>query len=157
MLIFILALSIFLRVWDLGNVPPSASLDEASIGYNAYSVLKTGTDEYGDFPLISQRGYDDFRRSTYLFLTAPFIKILGLNTVAVRLPAVILSILSVWATYYIVLALFFKNSNFSISVALLSVFLLTISPWHIYISRLGHESNAYLSFFIFGLFFLLMG
>ena len=152
-LFFIILLAAFLRLWNLGNVPPSASMDEASIGYNAYSVLKTGRDEYGEFPLISQRSYDDWRRSTYLFLVIPFIAIFDLNIIAVRLPAIILSILTVLATYYIVLNLFSKRSNFSYLVAILSSFLLAINPWHIYISRLGHESNACLAFLVFGVLF----
>jgi len=156
-LIAILFLAVFLRFWNLGNVPPSASLDEASIGYNAYSVLKTGGDEYGEFPLISQRGYDDWRRSTYLFLVVPSVGIFGLNAVSVRLPAVILSILTVLATYNIALLLFSKRSGFSLHFALFTAFLLAISPWHIYISRLGHESNACLSFLVFGVLFFLQG
>ena len=156
-LFFIILLAAFLRFWNLGNVPPSASMDEASIGYNAYSVLKTGRDEYGEFPLISQRSYDDWRRSTYLFLVIPFIAIFDLNIIAVRLPAIILSILTVLATYYIVLNLFSKRSNFSYLVAILSSFLLAINPWHIYISRLGHESNACLAFLVFGVLFFLQG
>ena len=156
-LIVILALAAILRFWNLGGVPPSASLDEASIGYNAYSVLKTGGDEYGEFPIISQRGYDDWRRSIYLFLVVPFVALFGLNAAAVRLPAVILSILTVWATYRIVLLLFSKRSEFSSNVAFLASFLLAISPWHIYISRLGHESNACLSFLVFGALLFLKG
>lgn len=154
-LLLILVLAAFLRLWSLGNVPPNASLDEASIGYNAYSVLKTGGDEFGEFPLISQRGYDDWRRSTYLFLVVPFINIFDLNVVSVRLPAVILSLFTVWATYYIVLNLFLKRTPFAQTIALLSALLLAISPWHIYISRLGHESNACLFFLVFGILFFL--
>ncbi|MBI2613531.1 MAG: glycosyltransferase family 39 protein [Candidatus Levybacteria bacterium] len=156
-LILILILAAFLRFWNLGHVPPSASLDEASIGYNAYSVIKTGADEFGELPLISQRGYDDWRRSTYLFLVVPFVALLDLNVVAVRLPAVILSVLTVLATYNVVLLLFSKRSSFSQATALMSAFLLAISPWHIYISRLGHESNACLSFLVFGILFFLRG
>ncbi len=154
-LILILFLAAFLRILSLGSVPPSASMDEASIGYNAYSVLKTGGDEYGEFPLISQRSYDDWRRSTYLLLVVPFINIFDLNVVSVRLPAVILSILTVWATYRIVLLLFLKRSPFATTNALIASLLLAISPWHIYISRLGHESNATLSFLVFGTMFFL--
>jgi len=156
-LVLILMLAAMLRFWNLGNVPPSASMDEASIGYNAYSVLKTGGDEYGKFPLISQRSYDDWRRSTYLLLVVPSVALLGLNVIAVRLPSVLLSILTVWATYHIALLLFTKQSKFSSNFALLSAFLLAISPWHIYISRLGHESNACLSFLVFGVLFFLRG
>lgn len=151
LLIGILILAAVLRFWNLSNVPPTASMDEASIGYNAYSVLKTGKDEYGEFPLISQRGYDDWRRSTYLFLTIPFVAALNLQVVAVRLPATILSIITIWAVYNIVLYIFAKRSSQAILTALTSSLFLAISPWHAYISRLGHESNAYLSFFVFGL------
>lgn len=156
-LIAILVLAAVLRIWNLGDVPPSASMDEASIGYNAYSVTKIGVDEFGDFPLISQRGYDDWRRSTYLFLVIPFVRILGLTAVAIRLPAVLLSVLSVWAVYHIVLLLFVKSSKPAVMTSLLAALLLAVSPWHVYISRLGHESNAYLSFFIFGILFFLQG
>lgn len=156
-LVCIIILAIFLRVWNLNHVPPSASLDEASIGYNAYSVLHTGGDEFGQFPLISQRGYDDWRRSTYLLLVIPSVAIFGLNAVAVRLPAVILSILTVLASYFIMQFLFSKQTKFSTIVSLLVPLLLAISPWHIYISRLGHESNACLSFLTFGTAFFLWG
>lgn len=152
----ILLISAILRIWNLDSVPPSASLDEASIGYNAYSVLRTGVDEFRQFPLISQRGYDDYRRSTYLFLTIPFIYVLDLNVVAVRLPAVILSILTVLAFYGIAKEVI-KEKKYSEFFALISSFFLAISSWHIYISRMGHESNACLSFLVFAIFFFLKG
>lgn len=157
LLVLVLILAGFLRLWQLGNIPPNASLDEASIGYNAYSVLKTGADEFGQFPLVSQRGYDDWRRSTYLFLVVPFVAVLDLTVVAVRLPAAILSILTVWAAYHIVLLLFAKDAKRATTIALLTALLLAVSPWHVYISRLGHESNACLSFLVFGMLFFLQG
>lgn len=157
LLILILILAATLRLWNLGSVPPSTSNDEASIGYNAYSVTKIGVDEYGKFPLISQRAYDDWRRSTYLLLTVPFIATMGLHSVPIRLPSVILSILTVLATYYIVLRLFKKQSDMAEYTALTASLLLAISPWHVYISRVGHESNAYMSFFVFGILFFLEG
>ena len=153
----ILTLAALLRLWNLGTVPPSASLDEASIGYNAYSIVKTGTDEYGVFPIISHRAYDDWRRAIYLYLVVPFVGLFGLNTLSVRLPAALLSILTVWATYRIILLFFSIRLPWSSTVALMGTFLVAISPWHIYISRLGHESNAYLSFFVFGVLFFLKG
>ncbi len=156
-IIAILVLAAVLRFWNLGTVPPSPSLDEASIGYNAYSVLHIGVDEYGNFPLISQRGYDDYRRSTYLFLTIPFIALLNLQVIAVRLPAVFLSLFTILAMYKISALLFLKPSKLTAIIPAVAALLLAISPWHTYISRLGHESNAYLSFFVLGLLFFLIG
>jgi 4-amino-4-deoxy-L-arabinose transferase-like glycosyltransferase len=156
-LFLVLVLATFLRFWQLAHVPPSTSNDEASIGYNAYSVLQTGADEYGSFPLISQRAYDDWRRSTYLLMVVPFVSLFGLQSLSIRLPSVILAILTVLSTYHIVLSLFRKHSPLAEQTAIGSAFFLAISPWHIYISRIGHETNAYLSFFVFGLLFFLKG
>lgn len=126
----------FLRLCLLQGVPPSPSLDEVSIGYNAYSILATGKDEYGmRFPLLL-RAYDDFRPALYVYFVIPFVRFLGLSTLAVRLPSVVLSILTIFVTYLLGKKLF-KNETH----ALLTSFLLAISPWHVYLSRLGHEVN----------------
>lgn len=155
-LLSIVALAAILRFASLANVPPSASLDEATIGYNAYSILHTGKDEYGYHSPILLRAYDDYRPALYVYFVVPFIKLFGLSVFSVRLPAVILSILTVFGTYFLVSEMFkgqkILNPKY---LGLLSSFLLAISPWHIYISRLGHEVNLGLSFFIFALLFFL--
>ena len=151
-LFLILLLSIFFRGYRLADVPPSLSLDEVSIGYNAYSILQTGKDEYGtSFPLIL-RAYDDWRPALYVYLVIPFVRFFGLNAVSVRLPSVILSVLTVFATYHLIAELFKKQEKVH-QLALFGTFLLAISPWHIYLSRLGHEVNAGLAFTIFALLF----
>jgi len=156
-LIIILLVASFFRLWNLSNVPPSASLDEASITYNAYSVLETGKDEFGEFPLVSQRGYDDYRRSTYLLMEVPFVKLFGLSTISARLPAALLSIFTVWAVYGIAAHLFKKKDKYTQLFPYFAAGLMAVSPWHIYISRIGHESNACLSFIVFGMYFFLRG
>lgn len=152
LLLSILALAAFLRLYQLDSVPPSPSLDEVSIGYNAYSILRTGADEYGTkFPIVL-RAYDDYRPALYVYLVIPFIQLLGLTVVAVRLPSVIASIVTVFLTYLVVKELFHKafDGNHVEIIALSSSALLAISPWHIYISRLGHEANI-------GLFLVVLG
>lgn len=153
-LVPIVIIAIFLRFNNLNSVPPSASLDEASIGYNAYSILKTGADEYSTrFPILL-RAYDDWRPALYVYLVIPFVKLFGLSVASVRLPSVILSVFTVIATYFFAKEIFTNDKN-KIIIARVSALLLAISPWHIYISRLGHEVNAGLSFAIFAILFLL--
>lgn len=154
--IIVVLLAIFLRFYNLSSVPPSVSLDEASIGYNAYSILNTGADEYGTkFPLLL-RAYDDWRPALYVYLVIPFVKIFGLNVLSVRLPSVILSVLTVIATYFLTIELFktWSLKSGEILALLVSLFL-AVSPWHIYISRLGHEANTGLAFFIFAMYFFI--
>jgi len=101
--IFLLAL--FLRFWQLGIVPPSLNADEIAIGYNAYSILQTGRDEYGtSFPLTF-RSFDDYKMPVYVYVTVPSIKIFGYNDVAVRLPSALFGTLTVLMTYFLVMEL----------------------------------------------------
>lgn len=155
-LMLIILIAVFFRFNQLSSIPAHPSLDEVSIGYNAYSILRTGADEYGNkFPILL-RAYDDWRPSLYVYLVIPFVNLLGLNVLSVRLPSVILSILTIIAVYFFMRELFSKRGtmrNYAEIISLVVVFLLAISPWHIYISRLGHEVNAGFSFFIFALLF----
>lgn len=140
-LVSILILAAFLRFWNLGEVPPSPDWDEAALGYNAYSILKTGRDEYGTFLPVTLRSYDDYKPPLYMYLTIPSIAIFGLNTWAVRLPSAVMGVLAVLGTFYLVKEIF---SGFSLSTKLsaLSSFLLALSPWHIQFSRIAFEANV---------------
>src|SRR3989344_8059833 len=101
-LALVVIIGAFLRFYQLGINPPSLTWDEASLGYNAYSILQTGADEYGNkFPL-SIRSFDDYKPALYVYLIIPFIKIFDLNEFAVRLPAAIIGILSVISIYFLV-------------------------------------------------------
>lgn len=148
LLVFILLLASALRLSALGNVPPSPDWDEASLGYNAYSILKTGKDEYGKFLPLVLRSFDDYKPALYVYFTIPSIILFGVNTFAVRLPSAIFGILTVYFTYLFVKELFGKEitirgRNFSTEfLALLSAFVLAISPWHIQFSRIAFESNV---------------
>jgi len=126
--------------------------DEAAIGYNAYSILKTGKDEYGvKFPLLFQ-SFDDYKLPAYIYLTVPSVAIFGLRDFSVRLPSAVFGTLTVLATFFLVESLFANTS-----VALLSAFLLSISPWHLQFSRSAYEANLAVFFAVLGFAFLLKG
>ena len=97
-----------LRLWDLGKVPISPDWDETALGYNAYSILHTGRDEYGKFLPIVLRSFDDYKPALYAYFTIPSIVIFGLNTFAVRLPSGVFGVLTVIATYFLLKGLLSK-------------------------------------------------
>lgn len=151
-LFLILFLAGFLRFWQLGQVPPSPDWDEAALGYNAYSIMTTGKDEYGArLPLIL-RSFDDYKPAVYAYLAMLPIKIFGLNVFAVRFPSALLGTLTVLLVYYLVNELFInelKPKNKPVNsltrnklIALSASFLLAISPWHLQFSRIAFESNV---------------
>lgn len=150
-LIFLLAL--FLRLINFGTgVPPSLNWDEVSLGYNAYSILGTGKDEWGRVMPITFEAFGDYKLPGYIYSLVPFIAILGLNETAVRMPSMILGSLSVVFLYLIILNLT-KDRKW----AIIAASLLAISPWHFFLSRIALEANLALSFFLIGFYFLTLG
>ncbi len=146
----IILLGSTLRLWQLGNVPASPDWDEASLGYNAYSFLLTGKDEYGKtFPLILE-SFGDFKPALYSYLAIPTIALFGLTTFAVRLPSAILGILTLLIVYGICQNLFRRRD-----ISLLTTLFLALSPWHIQFSRVAFETNVGLFFNVLGVFLFL--
>lgn len=141
-----------LRFWQLGETPISPDWDEVSLGYNAYSIMQTGKDEYGEpFPIVL-RSFDDYKPALYTYLSMPSISILGLSAHAVRLPSAIFGLITVIATFFLVNELFKRKD-----LGLLSSFLLAISPWHIQFSRIAFESNVGLAFNVLSILFFIKG
>lgn len=156
----IIVLAIFLRFWQLGAVPVSPDWDEAALGYNAYSILKTGRDEYGTWLPRTLRSFDDYKPPLYAYLAVPSVALFGLNTWATRLPAAVMGVLAVIGAYALVIELFRQLhakakkqiSEFSAGVfALSTTFLLAISPWHLQFSRIAFEANVGVTLNIWGL------
>ena len=83
----LLLLAAILRLSYLTGVPNGFHADEASIGYDAFSMLETGRDQYGEFLPLFSRSFGDYDESLYRFLTIPFVGLLGLTEFTTRLPA----------------------------------------------------------------------
>jgi len=144
---FILILALILRSIFI-NTTPALNPDEAALGYNAYSIIKTGKDEHGhSFPL-HLKSFGDYKPAFYTYLSIPSIAIFGLNPFSVRLPNIILSVLAIYYTYLLIYLLT-KNKK----LALLTALILSISPWHIHFSRGAWESSTALSFIIIGTYY----
>ena len=145
----IFGLAIFLRFWDLDNIPPSLNWDEVSLGYNAYSIFKTGKDEWGELLPLTFRSYGDYKLPAYVYLDIPFIALFGLNEWGVRLPSAVLGIGSVLVTFLIL------KSLVNIKVALWGAFIASILPWTIILSRIALEAQLALFLTTLGVYFFL--
>lgn len=157
----IIFIAIIFRFSSLGKIPISLYWDEAAVGYNAYSVLLTGRDEYGNFFPLLFRSFEDYKMPAYVYLTAVSIGFFGLNEFSVRFVSAFAGVIAVLLTYFLTRTLFlqFSSSQKNIlkeksnAIALLGSLLLAISPWHLQFSRTGFEANVALTTFLAGFYF----
>lgn len=150
--ILILTAAFLLRFYKIAEIPPSLNWDEVSIGYNAFSILHTGKDEWGtSFPL-SFRAFGDYKLPLYIYADIPFIAIFGLSVLGVRF-------LSVLSGLGIVILIFFilKNLTKNVFISFMGMFIAAILPWLIILSRIGLEANLALFLVTLSVCFFLKG
>jgi 4-amino-4-deoxy-L-arabinose transferase-like glycosyltransferase len=138
------------RLYKIDQIPGSLYWDEASIGYNAYSVLKSGKDEWGQFLPVHFKAFGEYKLPVYIYSVALAEFFIGMNTVAVRLPAVLFSFGSLLLIFFIT-----QRLTRSKKIALISAFLFLITPWFFIFSRTGYEVTAGMFFFLAGIYFFL--
>ena len=152
-LIFILILFVafLLRFYQLDQFPPSLNWDEVSHSYNAYSLLKTGKDQWSvSWPIFNFRAYGDYPTTLNMYLSLPFIYFFGLNAWTTRIVSALCGFGLVVLSYFLGQEIFNKNN-----LSLLLMFSVAISPWTFFPSRALFQSTVAQFFFIFGFWLLL--
>lgn len=135
-LIGILLAALGVRVMALETIPPPLNVDEAVHAYDAYSLLRTGADEWGQRWPILMRAFNDYRRPATTYSAIPFIAVFNLSVFGIRAMAAFWGWLSVLLLYRLARDMFGRPTG--ITAALL----LALSPWHIAFSRLGVEVSG---------------
>jgi len=135
LLIFITLLALAVRLYRPNY--PSLLWDEAALGYNSYSILKTARDEYGTLLPLIFKSFGDYKPGLYVYLTLPFVATFGLTPLTVRLPSVILGSLLPYFLYLLIIQISPKSKK----LALLSAAVLAFNPINIHFSRGAWETN----------------
>ena len=135
-IVTILLLAAALRFIGLERVPPGLNVDEALHAYEAYSILRTGRDEWGRLFPITFRAFNDYRRPATIYGAVPFVAIYGLTVYAIRASA------AFWGWLAVVLTYRLARDLFGARAGLAAALLLTLSSWHVGFSRLGVEASG---------------
>lgn len=146
LMLAIILLASFLRLYKLDQIPPSLSWDEVAVGYNAYTIANWGKDEWGRaFPLYF-KSFEDDKHPVHIYLTAIPVKIFGLSDYSTRVSSAVFGIFNVIIIFFLG-RLLFKSSW----VGILAAVFLAISPYNLHFSRFSHELNFVVFFFLLGL------
>lgn len=134
-LLGIILLTALLHVVKVKSLPVCLNADEAAFGYNAYSLLKTGKDEYGVMLPLRLKSFGDYKLPLYSYLSVPFIGAMGLTETSTRALAMLIGILFPLAVYFLTKELFEDDRT-----SLLAAFLTGVSPWIQITARHAHEA-----------------
>jgi 4-amino-4-deoxy-L-arabinose transferase-like glycosyltransferase len=125
-----------LYLFRLGTDPPGLYADEASIGYNAWTVAHYGTDQYGNhFPLFFA-DFGDFKGPVATYLVAPLTWLFAGGAALVRFPSVLAGI----ATFLLAGRIAFVLTR-SREVAVAAIVLTALQPWIFLQSHTMLEGN----------------
>ncbi len=158
-LILILIFAFIIRIYRIDSMPVSMNWDEVSLGYNAFSIAKSGIDEWGNkFPVLF-RAYGDYKLPLYIYLTSAIVKFFGLSVFTVRVVSLFSGLGIVLFTYLLCNELIeFSKITFLVknkkSIILVSAFLVAIEPWTFFLSRVALEANLSNFLIILGLYFI---
>ncbi len=151
---FILLLSLLLHLPFFAKLPSGLNRDEAALGYNAYSLLQTGKDEWGKAWPISITSFGDQKLPGYVYTLIPFVAVFGLETWVIRLPSLLASLIIILGMGLVAssLAPTLKLSEKSqLKLSLITMLLIAISPWQMHFSRVAYETHLAMAFFVLGL------
>ncbi len=137
------------RLLWIADFPNALNVDEASSGYEAYSILNYGIDRNGNFMPIFLESWGSGQNALYTYLLIPFIKILGLNLLSVRLPMAIIGCISLIVLYKSLKQITTQK------IATIGLLFLAICPWHIMKSRWGLESNLFPDMVLYAVYFVI--
>lgn len=135
-LLIIFTSSFFLRFFYLEKFPLQMNVDEISNLYDGYSIAETGGDRWGMKTPVILRGFGDFdyRPPLYAWMVAGTIKLFGYSDFAARFPSAVFGFLSLVFVYLVSLKVAGRL------FALLTLLLVSLSPWQLLFSRIGVES-----------------
>lgn len=141
----------------MSSIPDGFFVDESAIGFNAYSILKTGRDEYGKRLPLYFESFGEFKLPVYIYLTVPFIFLFGLNEFSVRFVECLASCLTILFTFLLARQLLVKKLGKEKAglAALISSLFLAFEPWHFHFSRMAFGVNLALFFVVAGFYFLI--
>lgn len=146
LLIIIFCLAAFLRLYSLSNLPDGLHWDEMDTGYQAYSLLKTGKDYFGNPLPLFPHSLADYRTPVYLYSAVPIIAKFGLTAFSVRFVSVIWALLSIILIYLLSVKIFGRSP-----ITLLSPLIFGLSPWHLQYSRKSVETISLTTCVLLGL------
>jgi len=146
----IILLAAVLRFYQIDVSPKAMYGDSLTLVLDAYSILKTGHDQKGEFlPLVFSQGGG--RPGGYIYATIPFVAVFGPTALVARMVSVLSGIGIVLLLYLLGKMLFSKEAGLAMAAVA------AVNPWSLSLSRGAFETHFALFLALAGFYFFLKG
>jgi len=136
-LIALICIGIFLRVYQFNSLPAGLFMDEINMAVDTKTLAQNGTDQYGNrFPFTFE-DVTDFKLPVYVYLSAAMYKIFGPQVFTTRLVALLSSIATIFSLGYLAKLLFAKKKF----LPLLTMSAIALSPFAVHFARIAYETT----------------
>src|SRR3989344_2361503 len=144
LVLVIVILAGFFRLYKIDSIPPGLYPDEAMNGSNALQALET--DNFKAF-----YPENNGREGMFINLQAISVSVFGNHAWALRIVSAFAGILTVLGLYFLTKELFARQ------IGLIASFLLAVSFWHVNFSRIGFRAIMAPLFLVWMLYFFWRG
>ena len=154
---WIFVIGLIARIYRLELFPVGLHVDEAKVGWNALSILKTGLDDHNNFLSLYYDSFGDFRPTGIFYLTIPSLMLFGNTVFAIRFASAFIGALTILPIYILTNYVFSRskpNDRYK-SAGTIAALFLALSPWHIEVSRATSEPTISMFFALFALYFFI--
>ncbi len=145
--IFVILLFITV-IYKFGELPTYIGIDEAGMAYDSMAIADYGVDRYlNSYPLYLTN-FGSGQSVLCGYMAALFMKLIGVNAIAYRLPVLIIYLIGTISSY-----LFVSNSKDK-KTALLFTFMIITCPWNIMNARQALDCNLFGGMLMLNLFLM---
>lgn len=138
LLVVIVVLAAGSYYWHVPAAPPGFSIDESSISYNAYTISRSGSDEYGrSWPLFF-RAFGEYKNPTFIYVLAALFRITGPSIFVTRALSATFGVLA----GFLLGLLTWRMTGRAVAAAIVVVAAL-LTPWLFESTRLVFEVAIY--------------
>ncbi len=149
LLIIMFIMALFLYTYKLDLVPIGLNVDEAGMAYDAYSMAHYGVDRFLYKNPVYFINYGDGQNALYTYITSLLLRVFDYKLLTIRIPAVIFGLLTLLFGYKLI-----KENKDDIT-AIITLFVMLITPFFIMKSRWALESYLFLPMLIISLYFFM--
>ena len=129
LLLAIILIGIFFRVYMIKDVPAGCYRDEGQNGNEAINIMNGVVLDGTSLPVYIERWTQN--AAMYMYFVAVSFKFFGIGVLQIRLVSIIFGILCIPAFYFLL------RYIFGVKLALLGAFLIAVLRWHVNFSRIG--------------------